>query len=206
MLAHGLTSLSEDIVVRHKCDTPNCVNPLHLETGTKADNDLDREVRGRTLKGVDHGMSHFTDTRIIREIRWLYQQADGAKGACTALGVRYGESKTVIRYICTRQTWKDVADNFETLEPKPAPLTRAEMYRNTKNHGGSFLGRTDIQKIRAFRELGASLAWISDRFDGLSESAISTIANWRRWKRVPVAKPEDVLTPEEITACLSAKP
>lgn len=35
-----------DLVVRHRCDTPACVNPEHLESGTIADNNRDRLERG----------------------------------------------------------------------------------------------------------------------------------------------------------------
>jgi len=34
-------------IIRHKCDTPLCVNPRHLENGTQADNMRDRFDRGR---------------------------------------------------------------------------------------------------------------------------------------------------------------
>lgn len=38
-------------VVRHKCDTPMCCNPHHLETGTQLQNDMDRTKRGRSRNG-----------------------------------------------------------------------------------------------------------------------------------------------------------
>ena len=34
-------------VVRHRCDTPLCCNPFHLEAGTPLDNYLDQVERGR---------------------------------------------------------------------------------------------------------------------------------------------------------------
>lgn len=34
-------------VVRHTCDNPPCVNPLHLLGGTQADNVADKWARGR---------------------------------------------------------------------------------------------------------------------------------------------------------------
>lgn len=47
--------LSEDIVLRHTCDNPMCINPLHLKEGTHADNVADRVKRGRCAKGENHG-------------------------------------------------------------------------------------------------------------------------------------------------------
>lgn len=37
----------DDICILHYCDTPRCVNPLHLWTGTRTDNNHDRDQKGR---------------------------------------------------------------------------------------------------------------------------------------------------------------
>lgn len=35
------------MVVMHTCDTPACINPLHLQLGTQADNVRDMAAKGR---------------------------------------------------------------------------------------------------------------------------------------------------------------
>jgi hypothetical protein len=39
--------IPNNLVVRHKCDIPRCINPKHLELGTQSDNMMDSVRRGR---------------------------------------------------------------------------------------------------------------------------------------------------------------
>lgn len=41
--------------VLHRCDNPPCCNPEHLFLGTKADNNADRDAKGRTARGKRSG-------------------------------------------------------------------------------------------------------------------------------------------------------
>lgn len=53
------------MVVRHDCDTPRCVNPSHLKTGSVKDNANDCVVRGRTAVGVRNGQAKLSNTDVI---------------------------------------------------------------------------------------------------------------------------------------------
>ena len=44
---HLVGPIANGLVLRHRCDNPPCVNPWHLEPGTKAENSRDMVERGR---------------------------------------------------------------------------------------------------------------------------------------------------------------
>jgi len=41
-----------DLRALHRCDYPPCCNPVHLFSGTDADNSHDRDAKGRTRNGI----------------------------------------------------------------------------------------------------------------------------------------------------------
>lgn len=101
-LAHG--EVPSGLCVRHKCDTPRCCNPAHLELGTLADNVQDRHVRGRNARqsGVANGRAKITpeDVRYIR--------ANPDRLLQRELGEKFGMTQVNISAIQRRLTWADV--------------------------------------------------------------------------------------------------
>lgn len=89
------------LVIRHKCNTPNCVNPEHLELGTQADNIQDAVKLNRHCHGESHGMVSITD-----EIALLIKQ-ELAKGISAArIAKELDVSKHIVYAIKYGKTWK----------------------------------------------------------------------------------------------------
>jgi len=93
-LSYELTfgPIPEGIVIRHACDNPPCVNPLHLEAGTQAENIADMMQRNRhnppptkdeCIEGhpySEHGRVYASGRKVClickrdRELTWWYHK------------------------------------------------------------------------------------------------------------------------------------
>lgn len=99
MTAHRLSyeyfngPIPQGLVVRHKCDVRLCVNPDHLDIGTRADNNRDTSVRDRT------GNAKLTNADVV-DIRWVHGL--GASGA--AIARAYNVTSTTISQIVNNQS------------------------------------------------------------------------------------------------------
>jgi hypothetical protein len=94
------------LYVRHKCDTPACINPAHLIVGTPAENSHDAVSRGRMAKGELVGGSRLTESDV-RAIRAAYVP-HSKEASQYALARRYGVEQTTIRRLLLRKTWRHV--------------------------------------------------------------------------------------------------
>ncbi len=104
-VAVGLTLKEiEDLVIRHRCDNPSCINPTHLETGTPMDNVMDRVARGRSASGECNGHSKLTAEQV-EEIIATYIPRHPEFGG-TALGKKFGVRQTTISKIILGKRWK----------------------------------------------------------------------------------------------------
>lgn len=90
-------------LVLHSCDTPSCVNPLHLFLGTDQSNSDDKRAKGRGP------VSFITNAKLtaeqVREARLLY-----ATGKFTqkVLAAKYGMCKIAIGKMLRKQTYSEV--------------------------------------------------------------------------------------------------
>jgi len=107
---HGVSLESiKDMVVRHKCDNPPCVNPEHLEIGTSIDNVMDMIERNRGACGEAHGQAKLTD-EIVRAVRSAYI-AGSAEFGVKPLARKYGVRPNTIRQIVQCKTWKHLNES-----------------------------------------------------------------------------------------------
>lgn len=100
--AHGLPlSAIDGLVIRHTCDNPRCINPLHLVKGTHQDNVRDRVERGRTARGEGHGNCTIPDTTVAA-LRALYVPRSREFGM-RALATKFGLSRDTVASILFRE-------------------------------------------------------------------------------------------------------
>ncbi len=100
-LAHEL--IPPGSFVLHKCDTPACVRPDHLELGDQKKNMGDCALRGRRpdQKGEHNGCAKLTEAKV-RDIRTKH---DGRYGSISRLAREFGVSWTVVSDILARKAW-----------------------------------------------------------------------------------------------------
>ncbi len=84
--------------VWHRCETPGCCNPEHLEIGAPGD-----EFLGARTRGEAHSRARLTEA-AVREIRQRYLAGERA----AALAQAFGVSRTAITDIVHRRRWRHV--------------------------------------------------------------------------------------------------
>lgn len=104
--------IPQGMLICHKCDTPECVNPAHLFLGTNNDNMQDKVRKNRQARGLRvfapmpgeaNGSAILTENQV-EDIRERY-----ARNETIASIARYWTmSESQIRRIVRRESWKHI--------------------------------------------------------------------------------------------------
>ena len=98
------------LYVLHDCDVPACCNPNHLRLGTHRENMADASAKGRLGKKLQPAQ--------VIEIRRLRKEGHTQP----ELAKRYNVSKTTIRQIERRETWRNLSEEHKPSPPSDALL------------------------------------------------------------------------------------
>ena len=105
-LAHRLVfilcfgKLRAGIFVLHRCDNPQCCNPNHLWPGTLADNNHDRDRKGRRALPPT--------TKLTEEDVILFRERFRAGSSVRELAAEFGIHRNTGYQIVNRQIWREV--------------------------------------------------------------------------------------------------
>ena len=107
--------IPKGMLVCHKCDVRNCVNPEHLWLGTYSDNNKDCAAKGRRPnpakdvpgimpRGEANGTAKLTDKQVLK-IRKLYASRNYSQ---EELAEKFHVQQMTISKIIRRVTWTHI--------------------------------------------------------------------------------------------------
>jgi len=131
------------LCVRHKnfCHNPSCVNPLHLEVGTRQQNMDDMVELGTQARGSSHGMTKLSDENVFEIVELSNSGMSQQK-----IANKFGVIREVVSKIITGQNWSHLTG----IKYNPAKDIKGV------NHGMSKLDDNKVREIRQKSKEGRS--------------------------------------------------
>lgn len=101
--------IPEGMNILHSCDTPSCINPEHLFSGTQAENVTDMVTKGRAnyiraQLGEDNPYATTTREQAIEIKRLLSEGIYTQSG----IGEMVGVSRDVVKHIKSGKNWSHI--------------------------------------------------------------------------------------------------
>ena len=156
--------IADDILIRHRCvKSRSCVNPLHLQSGTAADNAADAAKHGTILKGDEHWTRKSPEKIARGKNSFSFLHPD--RMAC---GERNGSVLHPERLARGSRHWSAI---------------RPESTLKGESNSMSKLSEQDVREIRGKYSTGQTAESLSKEFE-VCKSTVSRIINGITWKHI----------------------
>lgn len=105
---HVIEPIPRHLIIMHSCDNPPCVNPAHLFLDTRAENNKDRDRKGRTYRGFgEENTNAKLTTEMVRYIKGSLLQDKNCENLIY-LADQFVITVSNIKSIRDEKTWKHV--------------------------------------------------------------------------------------------------
>lgn len=166
----------------HRCDNPPCVNPDHLFLGTQADNDRDRDAKGRGNQA--HGETHCRAKLSKEDIEEIRRKHVPWKVGYPALAKEFGVSRQTISQIIKGRAWKrTIALLPAPAKPSPAYPYIEKVHIDKRRLRGK-LTESDVLEIRRRYQVGNISQPALAREFGVTQGAIGPIVRGKGWRHL----------------------
>jgi len=154
IIAHNFDfeDIPDSIIIRHSCNNPPCVNPLHLKMGTCKDNSQDMVNSGNSLKGSKNPKYIHISKDTINEMRKKYSKKIGIRQISKEYNVSYGYAYNIVK------------NRIHT----------DENYNPPDFNGAIKFGSDIVNNVREMKQRGVSVSHICVTFN-ISQSQVYNI-------------------------------
>jgi anti-sigma28 factor (negative regulator of flagellin synthesis) len=166
---HNNNKNIKNLVVRHACDNPSCVNPKHLLIGTHNDNVQDRVKKNRSAIGEHNGRSKLKE----KDVLFILQDKELTT---EQLGEKFNVDSNVVLAVKRRTKWKHIKYDEEIIIP-------AQRYYKGSEIKSSKLNEEKVKEIKQKLFNGEKVRKLGREY-GVDHSVISDIKNNKLWKHV----------------------
>ena len=109
-------NIADGMIVMHKCDNPQCVNPNHLTMGTQKENVTDCGNKNRrSPQDKNNNNRAILNEQDVIEIKKLYETGEYS---CAYLGKMYGVAPSTVKYALVGKSWNGVGNVFHIPKNK----------------------------------------------------------------------------------------